>query len=127
MVSDKFYLTIMDNDRFLFWAIYRGLYHYLGLAMNVEYRRVKGEWKSNPRNKIWRCAICDLNINRKSERTIDHIIPKNLCYELGLPQLIIDERNFRAAHQLCNARRGELTVEDLSPNVLAKLKEIGYV
>lgn len=51
------------------------------------------------------CDICGERVARR-DRSLDHIIPKSVCYELGLAGLVLDSRNFRLAHKRCNGKRG---------------------
>jgi hypothetical protein len=34
----------------------------------------------------------------RKEQSLDHIVPKSICWELNMPMLILDCRNFQLAH-----------------------------
>ena len=105
------------RTKYLFWL---GLYHWAGKRKNALYRQAKAEWQRNSLNKCWLCAICGKKIPKR-QSTIDHIIPKNILYEFDLDPMVWDKRNFQAAHQLCNVRRGLLTVDDMPDSIKEKL------
>lgn len=112
----------MDRNTHLV-LFFRGLYHYLGIRVDEALKQeileflIENRW---PRI----CGLCGKRIRGKG-RTIDHIIPKATCYEVGLPELCIDRRNFQVAHKECNSAKKD-NLADLSPRILAKLKSLGY-
>ena len=67
------------------------------------------------------CAICNQYLTHR-KRTIDHIIPKSVCWELGLYNLINDPINFRVTCAQCNEKRGAKV--DEFPKLATKLYEI---
>jgi len=68
------------------------------------------------------CQLCHKKVTKK-ERTIDHIIPKEICYELNMPLLIYDQRNLRRTCGNCNQKRGS-KIHDLPPSVVKRLVEL---
>lgn len=108
------------------WLAYKAVSHQVRFVFKLNYRYEKWKFNHDPANRHWWCAICDKHIARK-KRTIDHIIPENICWLLEMPGLIIDPRNFRPAHLKCNSDRGDMTIErllteeKLSPKIRDKL------
>lgn len=111
----------MEDNNTLYWLIWRVTRHTTGLWLNKQYRYQKALYKMEPTNKCWECSICGQRIKNKREQSIDHIIPANILWEVELPGLLIDPRNFRSSHQKCNVERGILTINDMSPKVRDKL------
>lgn len=103
------------------WNFYWSLRSYLGRKVS-DAQRLAGWQYYGKSDKV--CFLCKKRVTAK-DRSIDHIIPKTVCWELGLYRLIIDDRNFRIAHKRCNLIRGH-DVSDLPPEILATLKRLGY-
>lgn len=113
----------MGNSGTTYWLIYVGMRRALGLWRSKALRHAYIHWLAkNGWPNI--CALCGEKISHK-DRSIDHIIPMNICFEIERPQLIFDERNFRVTHKLCNSKRHS-DVSDLPEKVVAKLLELGY-
>lgn len=71
----------------------------------------------SPRPRL--CCFCNEEI-KWDDRSVDHIIPKSVCWELELFALLVDERNLRIAHKRCNSLRAN-DVSDLPISVRRKL------
>lgn len=84
-------------------------------------RYMKRELRYACANSGYACAICFLPV-KKADWSIDHIIPQQLCWELGLENLIIDPRNLRLAHKDCNNQRGS-NIDDLPASVIKILED----
>lgn len=115
-------MNIIDEETINLF--YVGLKHYLGKAVSDAQKEAGHDYLNRLEQHERMCAFCGKFVKYK-ERSIDHIIPKKLCWELGLYRFVIDRRNFRLAHKVCNARRSS-DVSDLPPKVLEKLIELGY-
>lgn len=99
------------KDDAAYWLFY-GLLRFRIRILRTESRH-RYLHKPNTPN---RCQMCDKYLPY-SQRTIDHIIPLELCYELEWPLLIFDERNFQVACPKCNHDKSA-KIEDLPEKVL---------
>jgi len=83
---------------------YIGVKHTLGVwknkVMYLEFRKYLKIYGYNHD-----CWLCGKKVS-KNERSLDHAVPQSVCFELELPMLLFDHRNFRVAHQTCNTKRG---------------------
>lgn len=70
------------------------------------------------------CCFCGEKIKNR-DHSVDHIIPRSVCYAIERPMLIFDIRNFRSSHKQCNRERADET-SDLPEAVLEKIKQLGY-
>lgn len=111
------YTIAMEQDFFVLKWLFN-LYKRRLKAVLV--KQLKREAWANYRNN--KCAICDNPMTRK-ERTMDHIIPESICWELEMPGLVYDGRNIRYVHALCNQRRSS-DISDLPLSVQLKLHEL---
>lgn len=105
-----------------YWLIWRGLHRHVGLLKNNLYKQARREWLRQHKTQL-DCALCGEKIDW-GKVTVDHIIPRKILYEYGLIELIFDSRNFQAAHELCNAKRGDLTIDDLPPAIRYKILDL---
>lgn len=102
----------------ILFLIYRYARQYYGLWESNEWRYTKRLFYfQNGYSGV--CQLCNKKVN-KSDRTIDHIIPREICYELSMPLLVYDQRNLRRTCAKCNNKRGS-TINDLPPNVKKRL------
>lgn len=115
-------LSIMNDDSETLVLFFKGLAHYLGKTVNKVYREAKREYYTSLKGKL-ECGICGEKMSWKEQRTVDHIIPKNIIWEYGPAPLYFDVRNFRAAHPDCNSKRGVLTLDDLPLSIKDKLEK----
>jgi len=96
----------------------------------MEWKRAKKAWlrKNGFPN---RCSVCKRKLvqyppwqrrYRANRRTIDHIIPKVLLFELELTELLFDLDNFAIMCDPCNVIKGDakLDIHSLSPELLKK-------
>lgn len=105
------------------FALYIGLRHWLCRAISIYIRQSQYEyWDEHGNGAL--CTLCGRKVEFR-HRSIDHIIPKSICYELGLYKLLFDPVNFRISHKLCNAKRGN-DISDLPQSIIAKLIDKGY-
>lgn len=103
----------------LLCLFYKGIYHYLGKQKTEMYKQARAEFlRSNHR---WICSKCGAKTKKKT-KSIDHIIPKSILYELELPSLIYDPNNFRLMCTDCNFARGNDT-EELPTNIRLLLEK----
>jgi hypothetical protein len=52
------------------------------------------------------CWLCHKPIQKKY-RSLDHLIPTSIALMIGMPELIVDWRNWSIAHIKCNGKRGD--------------------
>ncbi len=104
----------------VYWLLYKGIYHYLGIEVSKAYRKSKKEYHRSLGNTQRICNLCGEPIKWK-DMSVDHIISRSIIWETGLVGLIFDHRNFQVAHKLCNVKRGGLTLDDLPDKVRNKL------
>lgn len=108
---------------------YLGMRKYYGKVMNREWRILKKAWrKSN--NQPDHCFKCGRLVKRQHRKatetaTIDHIIPKNVIFQLEIPELLFDLNNFQQLCQPCNNKKANRMPREseLSPELLASLHE----
>ena len=103
-----------DSEIYLFWL---GFKDWFMTRMRRRYSYARLRFVIMHPDGI--CAICGGYIPRR-ERTVDHIIPKSVCIEIGLAGLIYDPRNFQLAHSICNKVRAT----DMSMLPASIVKEI---
>lgn len=106
------------NDQTLH-ILYLGMRHYtgikLGRLLQYQTRRI---WAVTPVEKHI-CELCGKHINR-TERSVDHILPKSVCYDLGLIGMVYDPRNMRMTHTFCNQKRDQ-SLEELPDSIKNKI------
>lgn len=111
-------------DDTVYWLLWRFTRKYLGLLKEARWREAKAEFKRS-RSNNWKCDICGKKLGKKNQRylrpSVDHVIPRNILYQLGLVDLIFDLRNLQLTHEICNVKRGDLTIADLPPRIRDKL------
>lgn len=88
----------------MWWAFYKGLCHHLGLWKKRTLRYQFTLWQmQNHWPKM--CGGCGIRTEKK-DRTLDHIIPIEMCVELEMPAMIFDPRNFQMLCLKCNQKKG---------------------
>lgn len=103
----------------MWWALYRGLRVHLGEWRYRAKQAAKMRWMRRHR---WPdvCENCKRRVPWK-ERTIDHIIPQSVCFELDLPGLLFDDRNFQMLCSSCNSEKGH-DIESLPEAIKKELE-----
>lgn len=56
------------------------------------------------------CQACNVRLTHK-QRSIDHIIPKSICFELEMPELLWDKRNLTLLCVKCNSKKSNSTTD----------------
>ncbi len=106
---------VMQDENATYWLVYCLIRVYKRYLRTTARHRFLH--KSSPC-----CALCQKYLPY-SKRTIDHIIPQELCYELEWPLLVYDERNFQVMCHRCNNKKGDNYVEYLPGKVLEVIRK----
>lgn len=111
----------MGKD-FTILLIVWGYRHYWGKQRSLLWSKTRKEflWNKLHRGESMDCEICG-EWCPKHDRTVDHIIPRNILFEVELVGLEFDHRNLRLAHKKCNSDRGRLTIDDMPDSIRDKL------
>lgn len=111
-------------DTIQVWLVYRGAYHYLGKKFAEEFRERKQIWlRGKQSSRV--CESCGIFLKFR-QRTIDHIIPKSLIYELEEPKLLDDPNNWWVMCKWCNSDKSNLLPEVLPQKTLDFMASLGY-
>lgn len=109
-------IRLVMEDDIAYWLIYC-LLRLRIRVLRTKYRHAYLHRSATPTH----CQICNKYLPY-SQRSIDHIIPKELCYKLEWPLLILDERNFQVLCHSCN-RSKSAQIKDLPQKVLEAIRK----